>query len=125
MFHIFFFKNRKKRENPKNPTAILRVACINRKLIILGKIIVTGGTRSVCQPQDFHALFNECVCSCCWAPVKPLDLLAKRGPCLAGGDVTDAGASEPASCSLNFPRLICIHKEPTPCHRVFSFLACL
>lgn len=25
------------------------------------KIIVTGGTRSVCQPQDFHALFYECV----------------------------------------------------------------
>ncbi|KAK2895257.1 hypothetical protein Q8A73_014745 [Channa argus] len=32
-------------------------------------------------------------------PCKPLDLLAKRGLCLVGGDVTDAGASEPASCS--------------------------
>lgn len=60
-------------------------------------------------------------------PCKPSDLLAERGLCPAGGgeDVTDAGASEPASCSVNFPRLICIHKEPTPCHGVFSFLACL
>lgn len=58
-------------------------------------------------------------------PCKPSDLLAERGLCPAGGggeDVTDAGASEPASCSVNFPRLICIHKEPTPLSRsVFFF----
>ncbi|KAI9544711.1 hypothetical protein NQZ68_001585 [Dissostichus eleginoides] len=37
-------------------------------------------------------------------PCKPLDLLAKRGLCLVGGDVTDSGASEPASCS-SLPRM--------------------
>lgn len=67
---------------------------------------------------------------------KPSDLLAERGLCPAGGvegwgegwgggrcdGCRSLGAS---SCSVNFPRLICIHKEPTPCHGVFSFLACL
>ena len=54
-----------------NPPAILWMAGKNSKLIIFIEIIVTGGTRAACQPQDFHALFHECVCSCCRGPVSP------------------------------------------------------
>lgn len=49
-------------KKPQNPPAILWMACKNSKMIIFMKIIVTGGTRSACQPQDFHALFFPWVC---------------------------------------------------------------
>lgn len=54
-----------------NPKPTRHSLDINRKLSIPVKTIVTGGTCSVWQPQDFHVLFCKCACSCCWAPVSP------------------------------------------------------